>query len=398
MAAYPISYSFSHFVLAISFFVICLSSISSTDAQNGGFSLELIYRDSLKSPLFNPSETRFERITNSLRRFFNHAKLIDSIFASPSSAQADIIPNEVEYHMKIAIGTPPVEILAVADTGSDLIWTQCQPCFLFIHLLNVPCLFSKQCASMKGTPCFFLGGGNCVYSVSYGDKSYSNGNLAIDTITLGSVSGRPVVLPKTIIALKLLEYLALEGGNVSLVSQMGPSLGGKFSYCMVPLSLLEAAKSTKINFGTNGVVSCSGVISTPLVARNSKTFYFLTLEAISVGNQRIEVLDSSSSGTKEGNAIIDSVSVVSSLINAAAIKDPNGLLDLCYNFSSDFNIPEITVHLLVHMVSKELVCLIFKGFDQGLAIYGKLMQMNFLVGYDTEKRTVSFKQTDCTNR
>ncbi|KAH9771139.1 putative ribonuclease H protein [Citrus sinensis] len=146
------------------------------------------------------------------------------------------------------------------------------------------------------------------------------------------------------LALKLLEYLALEGGNVSLVSQMGPSLGGKFSYCMVPLSLLEAAKSTKINFGTNGVVSCSGVISTPLVARNPKTFYFLPLEAISVGNQRIKVLDSSSSGTKEGNAIIDS------------------------------------------------------GFDQGLAIYGKLMQMNFLVGYDTEKRTVSFKQTDCTNR
>lgn len=130
MAAYPISYSFSHFVLAISFFVICLSSISSTDAQNGGFSLELIYRDSLKSPLFNPSETRFERITNSLRRFLNHVKLIDSIFASPSSAQADIIPNEGEYHMKIAIGTPPVEILAVADTGSDLTWTQCQPCFL----------------------------------------------------------------------------------------------------------------------------------------------------------------------------------------------------------------------------------------------------------------------------
>ncbi|KAK9188185.1 hypothetical protein WN944_019584 [Citrus x changshan-huyou] len=176
---------------------------------------------------------------------------------------------------------------------------------------------------MKGTPCFFVGGGNCVYSVSYGDKSYSNEGP---------------------LALKLLEYLALEGGNVSLVSQMGPSLGGKFSYCMVPLSLLEAAKSTKINFGTNGVVSCSGVISTPLVARNPKTFYFLPLEAISVGNQRIEVLDSSSSGTKEGNAIIDS------------------------------------------------------GFDQGLAIYGKLMQMNFLVGYDTEKRTVSFKQTDCTNR
>ncbi|KDO42754.1 hypothetical protein CISIN_1g046014mg, partial [Citrus sinensis] len=290
------------------------------------------------------------------------------------------------------IGTPPVEILAVADTGSDLIWTQCQPCFLCY----------KQEASLFNPFKVLLASFWVVETVCIQFHTGINPTQTVQLAADLSFCPKPLLVVDITIegplALKLLEYLALEGGNVSLVSQMGPSLGGKFSYCMVPLSLLEAAKSTKINFGTNGVVSCSGVISTPLVARNSKTFYFLTLEAISVGNQRIEVLDSSSSGTKEGNAIIDSVSVVSSLINAAAIKDPNGLLDLCYNFSSDFNIPEITVHLLVHMVSKELVCLIFKGFDQGLAIYGKLMQMNFLVGYDTEKRTVSFKQTDCTNR
>jgi hypothetical protein len=30
--------------------------------------------------------------------------------------------------MKYSIGTPPVPILGVADTGSDLIWLQCEPC------------------------------------------------------------------------------------------------------------------------------------------------------------------------------------------------------------------------------------------------------------------------------
>ncbi|KAK6243643.1 hypothetical protein QUC31_010052 [Theobroma cacao] len=33
-----------------------------------------------------------------------------------------------EYLMNISIGTPPFEILAITDTGSDLTWTQCEPC------------------------------------------------------------------------------------------------------------------------------------------------------------------------------------------------------------------------------------------------------------------------------
>jgi hypothetical protein len=32
--------------------------------------------------------------------------------------------------MELAIGTPPVPFVALADTGSDLTWMQCQPCKL----------------------------------------------------------------------------------------------------------------------------------------------------------------------------------------------------------------------------------------------------------------------------
>ncbi|KAE9594006.1 putative nepenthesin [Lupinus albus] len=30
--------------------------------------------------------------------------------------------------MKFSIGTPKFDVMAEADTGSDLIWMQCQPC------------------------------------------------------------------------------------------------------------------------------------------------------------------------------------------------------------------------------------------------------------------------------
>ena len=113
--------------------------------------------------------------------------------------------------MKYFVGTPPIQILVIADTSSDLIWLQCKPCNdcykqrapLFdpkrsSTYKKVPCS-SSQCQSLKGTS--FLGSddSSCSYSVSYGDQSFSNGNLVVDTLTLRSTTSCPVTLPKTII-------------------------------------------------------------------------------------------------------------------------------------------------------------------------------------------------------
>ncbi|GMI63557.1 hypothetical protein like AT1G64830 [Hibiscus trionum] len=149
------------------------------------------------------------------------------------------------------------------------------------------------------------------------------------------------------------------------------------------------------------------------------TFYFLTLEAISVGTNRINFTDTPF-GTDEGNIIIDSgttltlfpddfysqlESSVSSMINATKVKGPEGL-SLCYDATTDFAVPNITVHFTdadvelqplntFAMVSETVSCFTFASIPD-FAIYGNLAQMNFLVGYDTEKQTVSFKPTDCT--
>ncbi|KAJ4721411.1 aspartic proteinase CDR1-like [Melia azedarach] len=383
------------FVLAISFFVLCFSSITFTEAQKGGFSVELIHRDSPKSPFFNPNETSYTRAINALRRSFNRVKLIDPKFSSPTSVQADIIANDGEFLMEISIGTPPVDILAIADTGSDLIWTQCVPCTLCFQqdapLFNpslsstysdLPCL-SNQCSSMDGTSCSVLGNGDCVYSVIYGDNSFSNGNLALDTITLGSTTGIPVAFPQTIIG-------------------CGHNDGGTFS-------------SEATGFG---------VASTPLIANEPKTFYFLTLEAISVGAQKIPV--DLSFGSTEGNVIIDSgttytlfpqafnskvLSAVSSSTNAIPVADPNGLFDLCYSIATydNFRALDITVHFTgadvklsslnnIVRISDEIICLTFQGVNGNLGVYGYWMQTNFLIGYDIQQRTVSFQPTDCSSQ
>ena len=114
---------------ATTFSVILLCCFTLIEALNGGFSVDLIYRDSPDSPFYNASETHSQRVAKALRRSINrvnHFKPSSSV--SPNLAQTDIISNSGKYLMKYSVGTPPVAILGIADTGSDLIWLQCKPC------------------------------------------------------------------------------------------------------------------------------------------------------------------------------------------------------------------------------------------------------------------------------
>ncbi|GLT40087.1 hypothetical protein SLA2020_142450 [Shorea laevis] len=426
------------------FFSLILSTTAAT-AKTGGFSVELIHRDSPKSPFYNPLEIPSQRVANALRRSISRTNHFLSS-KKTDTPRSNIIPNSGEYLMNISLGTPPFPILAIADTGSDLVWTQCLPCSECYEqeapLYNpkssstyktIPCS-SRQCEELQGTSCSgeeSKSESTCVYSVAYGDQSFSNGDLVSDTLTLASTSGRPVALPQTTFGCghdndgtfneKGSGIVGLGGGDVSLISQMGESIGGKFSYCLVPLTATPGS-SSKINFGSQGIVSGVGAVSTPLVKKTPDTFYFLTLEGISVDGDRIDFLGSSS-GASEGNIIIDSGTTltllpsdfyskleesVSSKINATQVESPVSGLKLCYNIAKgDIGVPELTVHFkgadvklkplnTFVQVSEQVMCSTFIGTDNnGISIYGNLAQMNFLVGYDSQKQTVSFKPTDC---
>ncbi|KAK7856691.1 aspartic proteinase cdr1 [Quercus suber] len=392
------------------------------EASNGGFSVDLIHRDSPNSPFYDPSETPSQRIAKALRHSINrvnHFKPTSSL--STNAAQADIISNQGEYLLKYSVGTPLVQILGIADTGSDLIWLQCKPCNgcykqtapLFDPTRSstykeVSCS-SSQCQSLKGTSCSGSDDSSCSYSVSYGDQSFSNGDLAVDTLTLGSTTSRPVPLPKTIIGCGHNNggtfnangsgIVGLGSGAVSLVSQLDSSIDGKFSYCLIPLTS-QGDTTSKLNFGSNAVVSGSGAVSTPIVPKDIDTFYYLTLEAIST---TLTILPS--------ELYPDFESVVKAEIDLAPTEDPSGVLRLCYESSSDdFKGPNITAHFTAAdvnlsssttfiRVDEQVVCLAFVAASDepgSISIFGNLAQANVLVGYDVVKKTMSFKPTDCT--
>ncbi|KAG7531209.1 Xylanase inhibitor C-terminal [Arabidopsis suecica] len=405
-----------------------------------GFTADLIHRDSPKSPFYNPMETSSQRLRNAIHRSVNRVFHFTEKDNTPQP-QIDLTSNSGEYLMNVSIGTPPFPIMAIADTGSDLLWTQCAPCddcYTQVDPLfdpkasstykDVSCS-SSQCTALESQASCSTNDNTCSYSLSYGDNSYTKGNIAVDTLTLGSSDTRPVQLKNIIIGCghsnagtfnkKGSGIVGLGGGAVSLIKQLGDSIDGKFSYCLVPLTS-KNDQTSKINFGTNAIVSGSGVVSTPLIAKASQeTFYYLTLKSISVGSKQIQY-SGSDSGSSEGNIIIDSGTTltllptefyseledaVASSIDAEKKQDPQSGLSLCYSATGDLKVPVITMHFdgadvkldssnAFVQVSEDLVCFAFRG-SPSFSIYGNVAQMNFLVGYDTVSKTVSFKPTDC---
>ncbi|EMS50115.1 Aspartic proteinase nepenthesin-2 [Triticum urartu] len=102
-----------------------------------------------------------------------------------------------EYFVRVGVGSPPTEQYLVMDSGSDVIWVQCRPCAecyqqadpLFDPAASasfaiVPC-GSGVCRTLPGGSSGCADSGACRYQVSYGDGSYTQGVLAMETLTFG---------------------------------------------------------------------------------------------------------------------------------------------------------------------------------------------------------------------
>ncbi|XP_022958872.1 aspartic proteinase CDR1-like [Cucurbita moschata] len=419
--------------------IFFISAVSSAAANGGnGFSVEMIHRDFPKSPLFNASETHYHRIADALRRSISR-----EMVSLTDTGKAPIYSSGGAYAVKISLGTPPFSIVAIADTGSDIIWTQCKPCpncYQQIDPMFDPSKSSTYMTVPCSSPtCSFAGRGSscssksvCEYSISYGDGSHSNGDIAADTLTMDSTSGRPVAFPRIAIGCghdnagsfdsKVSGIVGLGHGSASLIQQMGPATGGKFSYCLAPIG--NSHDSTYLNFGSNAIVSGSGAVSTPIYTSEGdfETFYVLKIEAMSVGSNKFDFTSSLPFGTN-GNIIIDSGTTLTFLPSdtytsfSKAISEGMDLkpttspiqdLEYCFMTTTDnYKVPPVTVHFegadvylkrenLFVRVDNNVVCLAFMDSNGvGLQIYGNIAQTNFLVGYDIKKSTVSFKPANC---
>ncbi|XP_072966277.1 aspartyl protease family protein At5g10770-like isoform X2 [Typha angustifolia] len=360
-------------------------------------------------------------------------KLLDSLDSATIPARSGNSLSTGNYIVSIGIGTPKRDFSVVFDTGSDVTWIQCKPCVSYCYPQQEPLFDPLQSSTYANISCgspycsqlnsYGCSGSGCLYSVQYGDKSYTVGFFAQDTLTLTpsnviqnfrfgcgeknkGIFGRAAGL------------LGLGRAMTSLVSQAYQMYGGVFSYCIPP----TASSMGYLSFGSSSAMT--NVKYTPMLAKpNTPSFYYLNLVAISVGGQQLSIPPSvfSTAGT-----IIDSGTVITRLPpaaysalrtafkqNMAGYKSAPGdsLLDTCYDFTgyNNITIPTVELHFdgsvtanmdasgILYVYSISQACLAFAGNSDpdSIAIFGNTQQRTFNVVYDVSKKVIGFSPGGC---
>ncbi|KAG2300836.1 hypothetical protein Bca52824_037308 [Brassica carinata] len=343
------------------------------------------------------------------------------------------------YIVTVGIGTPKHDLSLVFDTGSDLTWTQCQPCGrngtcypqeepIFnpsssTSYSNISCS-SRFCDSLTSQGHYKnCSASNCIYGVFYGDSSFTEGFLAKEKFTLNSDVFHNVNFGcgenNQGLFYGAAGLLGLGRGTFSFPSQTAMTYNNVFSYCL-PSS---PDYTGHLTFGSSGGLSTSVKYTPVSKVRDSASFYGLDIVGITVAGKELEIPVTVFS---TAGAIIDSGTVITRLPPKAyvalrtAFKENmenytstmgHSILDTCYNFTGleSVEIPKVSLSFrggadvevdskgILYVFDVSEVCLAFagNGNDDDVAIFGNVQQKTLQVVYDGAGGRVGFAPDGC---
>ncbi|KAL0393904.1 UNVERIFIED_CONTAM: Aspartyl protease family protein [Sesamum latifolium] len=365
----------------------------------------------------------------------NKNKFIDRKANLPAQSGSSLSTGN--YVVSVGLGTPKKSLSLIFDTGSDLTWTQCQPCVRSCYqqrdpifnpssstsYSNVSCS-SSQCAQLSSATGNDPGCSSttCVYGIQYGDQSFSVGFLSKDTLILSATD----VFPNFVFGCgqnnqglfgKTAGLLGLGRDPLSIVSQTAPKYGKYFSYCLPSTS----SSTGHLTLGKGG--ASTNAKFTPFASSQGTSFYFIDIIKISVGGQDLSISQTvfSTAGTiiDSGTVITrlppDAYSALSTAFQQQMKKYPSApaysILDTCYDFANytTITIPTVSFtfggNVKVELeaagtlvaVSSTQACLAFAGNadDTDVGIFGNVQQKKFEVVYDVAGGKLGFGAGGC---
>ncbi|CAH2073189.1 unnamed protein product [Thlaspi arvense] len=374
-----------------------------------------------------------------------HSKLSKKVKDEVMQSHSAVLPvidgstlGAADYLVTVGIGTPKHNLSLFFDTGSDLTWTQCEPCLVRCYSQVEPIFNPFSSSSYANVSCsspvcasLIIGGlhGNCstspdcLYGIRYGDGSFSSGFLATDKFTLTTsdvFDGVNFGCSENNEGLFVggAGLLGLGRGNLSFPSQTKNTYHNIFSYCL-PSS---PDKIGDLTFGSAGI--SNDVKYTPISSAPGATFYGIDIEGITVGGKKLDIPLTVFSTP---GAIIDSGTVITHLpprayeelrtafkakmTNYTAAPSPP-LLDTCYDFTGleTVYIPTISFSFsgdtdveldptgILYNITISQVCLAFAGNvnDDSVAIFGNVQQKTLQVVYDGASGRVGFAPNGCS--
>ncbi|KAK9056449.1 hypothetical protein SSX86_023810 [Deinandra increscens subsp. villosa] len=348
-----------------------------------------------------------------------------------------------EYFVRIGVGSPPQSQYMVVDSGSDVVWVQCLPCKQ-CYRQSDPLFDPANSASFTAVSCGSTvcehaaetvdgcrghGGGRwCGYQVSYGDGSYTKGTLALETLTFGDTFIQKVAIGcghrNQGLFIGAAGLLGIGGGSMSLVSQLGGTSGGAFSYCLVSRG---TGSPGSLEFGRESLPIDSAVW-VPLV-QNSKvpTFYYVGLSGLGVGGVQVSIPEPifKMSDMGHGGVVMDTGTAVTRLPMVAytTFRDtfiaqtanlprarPVSIFDTCYNLDgfATIQVPTVSFYFtggpvltlparnyLIPVDDMGTFCFAFAPTSSGLSIIGNIQQEGIQISFDSTNGLMGFGPNVC---
>ncbi|XP_048564459.1 aspartyl protease family protein 2-like [Triticum urartu] len=381
-----------------------------------------------------------------------YAALKASLGLRSSSAHDDRLHSPVmsglpfdsgEYFASVGVGTPSTSALLVIDTGSDLIWLQCKPCRRCHRQMSslydpkgsstyrqIPCS-SPRCFPRHGCD---TSTGACGYAMVYGDGSGSRGNLATDRLVFSNdTSVDSVVIGCGHDNAELFDssagVLGVGRGAGSLATQVAPTYGRYFAYCLGDRTSVARSSASYLAFGRTPEPPSTAF--TPLLSNPRRpNLYYVNMAGFSVGGERVAGGFCSSSlwldpATGRGGVVVDSGTSISRLPRDvyAALRDAFdaraaaagmrrlargiSVFDACYELRGA-SVPAVVLHFaggadlalppgnyFIPEQGGKYHCLALEATDDGLSVLGNVLQQGFRVVFDVEKERVGFAPNGC---
>ncbi|XP_062179379.1 aspartic proteinase NANA, chloroplast-like [Phragmites australis] len=356
-----------------------------------------------------------------------------------------------QYFVRFRVGTPAQPFVLVADTGSDLTWVKCRgatppppsdaparefrsadskswapiPCSSDMCTSYVP--FSLANCSSPANP--------CSYDYRYKDGSAARGVVGTDSATIAlSGDNRRTKLQGVVLGCTT-SYngrsfqssdgvLSLGNSNISFATRAAARFGGRFSYCLVD-HLAPRNATSYLTFGPAPEDAAAAPAQTPLLLdRRMNPFYAVTVDAIHVAGEKLDIPADVWDVEKNGGAILDSGTTLTILatpaykaVVAALSEQLAGLprvsmdpFEYCYNWTAGApDIPKLEVQFagsaLLEPPAKSYVidaapgvkCIgVQEGAWPGVSVIGNILQQEHLWEFDLRGRWLRFKHTSCT--
>ncbi|XP_026437815.1 aspartic proteinase CDR1-like [Papaver somniferum] len=451
-----------------------------------GFSMKIIHRDSVESPLYPGDHlTQDERLQRLVQQSKDRARYIglqiSSFNKTTNSINTDIARLPLAYEVGsfyvalVGIGTfnlpqPFKNYYLMVDTASELVWTQCEGGVSYFRQQE-PLYPATSSSTYEPLRCNIQRGERhplcvplpercvnetCTYQAQYASSSSSIGVLAKEKFTVNSDNGglQPFDIimgcgfnqrnfdpligsgyrsgnPDVIAGI-----LGLNAGPRSFLNQLGPAGGNKFAHCLMPYTN-GTAPSTYLRFGADARIGGGGqqVYTTPLVSyRDNPYFYYLILEDISVGGNRLGFHPRDfefQANNRRGGCLIDSGSPITTMYGPHFDRVAQGIvgyflvnqgislvpaasrsyLNLCFRKPSipDFKYPTMTFHFegatflldqpdTIFSITANDFCLgilrvpIVGPFD---VVFGAMQQARKRIVHDVGEGSLLFAKEEC---